>query len=539
ILDHRDMSTSYNAEQRIWSGAKKQSAYNGELTIAQLIFNQLQNEPERVVQISITENTQLTRAQILENATKISVYLREEGLTQESHTIGILARNTTHLGTLGYGCMFNGTPFAAVNPIMDEQKICDLFNIIKPKLIFCVAQDYEKAKNVAQTLEAKIITYSGTIAGVTSILDIFKTALEKQFKPECNQRGINATLAILHTSGSTGAPKAVTISNNPILFEAFSYLKPNDVQYTPSSLDWVSGLLKLITTALYDTLSLISEQPFSPAHFLTICERYKISWAMLGVSQLAMLANSRDINAEQLKSLRHLIFIGGRIQPTTVAKMESYLQHKGIQCMAYGMTEMVTALAFNYNTHTKPTAVGCLLPIIRMRVVDETGKALGPNEVGELYCDHGQHWSGYYGNELATEEMRDSEGWFHTGDLGYFDDDNYLYVVDRKKDLLKYMRMSYYPNEIEEIIAQMPEVAEVCVFGIWNELDGDAAAAAVVLRDGSQLSSAQVVDFVARNIGANYKQLHGGAQIVAHLARSPNGKVNRRAVKEAFLKAAE
>ncbi|KAH8404306.1 hypothetical protein KR215_007793, partial [Drosophila sulfurigaster] len=541
MLDHTrlttQLTTSYNAEEKIWSGAGTQSSYNDDLTIAQLIFNQLQSEPERVFQICIAENTELTRGQMLENATKISAYLRQEGLTEESHNVGILARNTTHLATLAYGCIFNGTPFSAVNPNMDEAKICDLFNLIKPQIIFCAAEDYEKATSVAKLLGAKIITINGSSRGVTSIADILITPLQKDYKTDCFRRSSDSTMAILHTSGSTGAPKAVTIPNNPILFEAFSYLGANDVQYTPSSLDWVSGLIKLITSGVNGTLSLISEQPFSPAHFMTICEKYNISWAMLGVSQVALLVNSPEINANQLKSIRYLIIVGGRIQPKTVATMESYLPGKGILCMAYGMTEMVTPLANNFSTHTRPTSVGRLLPIIRMRVVDENGKNLGPNEVGELYIDHGQHWSGYYQNAVATNDMRDSEGWFHTGDLGYFDDDNYLYVVDRKKDLLKYMRMSYYPNEIEEVISQIPEVAEVCVFGIWSELKGDAATASVVIREGSTLKAAQVVDFVASKISVSYKHLHGGVQFVSNLARSPNGKVNRRAVKEAFLKA--
>lgn len=97
----------------------------------------------------------------------------------------------------------------------------------------------------------------------------------------------------------------------------------------------------------------------------------------------------------------------------------------------------------------------------------------------------------------------------------------------------------YYPHEIEEVIAQMPEVAEVCVFGIWNETEGDAAAASVVTQPGSQLNASQVLDFVSQHMSVNYKQLHGGAQIVPHLAKSANGKVNRKAVRSNYLKAAK
>ncbi|XP_034112800.1 luciferin 4-monooxygenase-like [Drosophila albomicans] len=182
-------------------------------------------------------------------------------------------------------------------------------------------------------------------------------------------------------------------------------------------------------------------------------------------------------------------------------------------------------------------SVGLIHRNIRMRIVSESGQALGPNERGEIHCHLGQHWGGYFGNALARSEVQDSDGWIRTGDLGYFDDDNYLYIVGRKSDFLRFAMEMYYPREIEEVIAQMPEVSEVCVFGIWNEIDGDAAAASVAAKAGCQLTANQVLDFVAENISEDYKQLHAGVQIVPNLAKNLNGKVNRQAVKEEFLKA--
>ncbi|XP_034487213.1 luciferin 4-monooxygenase [Drosophila innubila] len=532
-------ATSYNSEHKIWSGASEQSFYNDDLTIGQIIFRRLQSEPLRIFQISHSENTRLTRSQMLQNAVKVSIYLRQQGFKQETHTVGILARNSTHLAALAYGCMFNGTPFHAVNFNVDEHTICHLFGITKPRIICCDAQDYDKMVNIARTLGTKILTVDGSIANVASILDVFQTTLIDNYKPESFDKGTDRILAILCSSGTTGTPKAVTISNSRKIFESQSYLSPDDVQYAPSTLDWLTGLISLVTAAVYGTVRLISKDPFSPAHFTTMCEQQSISWTLLAASHIAMLANCPSANAAQLRSLRHLLFAGGHTLVPTLQKMQSYLRGVGILRNAYGMTELGTCISCNYSTHTKPKSVGRLMANIRMRVVSDTGKSLGPNQLGELYCHNGQHWSGYYGNAKATMEMQDSEGWFHTGDLGYFDEDNYLHVVERKKDMLKFLGMMYYPHEIEEVIAQMPEVAEVCVFGIWNETEGDAAAASVVPKPGGQLDASQVLHFVSQHMTVNYKQLHGGAQIVPHLAKSANGKVNRKAVKENYLKAAK
>ncbi|KAH8407147.1 hypothetical protein KR222_009167 [Zaprionus bogoriensis] len=530
-------TTSYNAELKTWSGATEQSYYNDDLTIGQIIFRQLQVEPQRIFQISYSENTRLTRSQMLHNAVKVSVYLREQGFVEETDIVGLLARNTTHVAALAYGCLFNGTPFHAINPNIEEHTICALFGITKPKIICCDAQDSEKMTNVASKVGAKLLTIQGSISGVTSILDLLKAPVQEDFKPSSFARGIDRTMAILCSSGTTGTPKAVTISNSRKIFEAHSYLNANDTQYAPSTLDWLTGLLSLITAGVYGTVRLISKEAFSPAHFLTMCEQQSISWAVLAASHIAMLANSPEVNSRQLRTVRHLIFAGGHTLVATLQKMQSYLRGEGILRNAYGMTELGTVVSCNYSVHAKPASVGRLLGNIRVRVVGSTGDLMGPNEMGELYCHNGQHWSGYCGNATATAEMQDAQGWFHTGDLGYFDDDCYLYIVERKKDMLKFLGMMYYPHEVEEVIAQMPQVAEVCVFGLWTETEGDAAAASVVVKPGCHLKACQVVDFVAQQIGVSYKQLNGGAQIVPQLAKSANGKVNRQAVKTAFLRA--
>jgi len=156
--------------------------------------------------------------------------------------------------------------------------------------------------------------------------------------------------------------------------------------------------------------------------------------------------------------------------------------------------------------------------------------------VGEICFHNGQKWAGYYKNPDETRQIQDSENWIHTGDLGYVDKDGYLFVIDRLKDMLKYQNIMYYPSEIENVIAEMPNVLEACVFGIWDPVNGDVAAASVVKKPGTQLESQDVVEYVRKRITAKFKQLNGGALIVDQIVRSGNRKTNRSAVKEHFLK---
>jgi len=203
--------------------------------------------------------------------------------------------------------------------------------------------------------------------------------------------------------------------------------------------------------------------------------------------------------------------------------------------LAYGFTETGTMVSMNCNFDEKPNSVGRLAEGFKLKILNDQGDNLGPNEVGEICVHNGQYWAGYYGNPEESQKMRDSNMWFHTGDLGYMDDDGFLYIVERKKDMLKYQNIMYYPNDIEEIISKMPDVAEVCVFGVWDQFNGDEATAAVVKKIGSQIHAQDVVDYVKSHTDAKYKHLHGGAIIVDDLIRSANGKTNRLATKAYFL----
>ncbi|KAH8330591.1 hypothetical protein KR067_005445 [Drosophila pandora] len=531
-----NFATHYDKDQKIWSGSSQQSLYNDDLTAGQIIFRQLQRQPQRIFQISHTDNTRLTRSQMLQNAAKVGCYLRDQGFQKETDIVGLMARNSTNVGALAYGCLFNGTPFHAVNPNLERKTIDSLYKITKPRILCCDVADYEKIKDTATSLGALVLIVNGKINGVMSVGDLLQKPLPKDYEPAQFHRGVDRTMAILCSSGTTGTPKAVTLSNSRKLFETHSYLGPDDVQYAPSTLDWLTGLITLVTAGVYGTIRLISSQMFSTSHFLELCEQHEVSWTVMANSHVAMLANCPQTRAQKLRSLKHLIFAGGHCLVATLKKMQSFLHGPGILRNAYGLTEVGALVSYNFETQLKPTSVGRLMENIRVRIVDASGKLQGPKEVGEVQCHNGQLWRGYFGNPQATTEMRDSAGWYHTGDIGYFDEDNFLHIVERQKDMLKYLGMMYYPHEVEEVIAQMPDVAEVCVFGIFRETEGDAAAASVVLRSGSNLKPSHVEDYVRQNVSVEFKHLHGGAQIVPQLAKSANGKVNRHAVKAAYLK---
>ncbi|XP_017844694.1 probable 4-coumarate--CoA ligase 1 [Drosophila busckii] len=275
---------------------------------------------------------------------------------------------------------------------------------------------------------------------------------------------------------------------------------------------------------------------FEGARFLDLCEQYRITWALLYTPQMSPIVNSPAISVKKLQSLRQLLFVGACAQVLVLQKLQSHLPKGAVLQLLYGMTELGSSVANNNSVQLRPSSVGELYANIRMRVVDDKGNLLGLNSTGELYCHTGDTWRGYFNDPTSSAQLQDSKGWIHTGDLGYFDDNNQLYIVGRKKEMLRYNGFMYYPQEIEQVILQMTEVAEVCVFGIWLETTEDAAAAIVCAQPNSKLTSAQVVDFVREHIRVEYKQLNAGVLIVDRIPRAQNGKVQRTEAKKIFLK---
>jgi len=178
-------------------------------------------------------------------------------------------------------------------------------------------------------------------------------------------------------------------------------------------LDWLTGLITLVTAGVFGTVRLISSEMFSTAHFLDICEQHEISWTIMANSHVAMLANCHNTRAQRLRSLRHLLFAGGHCLVATLKKMQSFLHGSGILKNAYGLTEVGTLISYNYDTQSKPTSVGRLMANIRVKIVDSSGQLQGPKGLGEVLFHHGQLWNGYVGNPQAT--------------VGYFEEDHYLY----------------------------------------------------------------------------------------------------------------
>lgn len=181
----------------------------------------------------------------------------------------------------------------------------------------------------------------------------------------------------------------------------------------------------------------------------------------------------------------------------------------------------------------KPGSVGQLVEGCSAKIIDETGKSLGPNQRGELCIKSNQKMIGYINNPKATSETIDKEGWLHTGDVSYYDEDKQFFIVDRIKELIKWKGFQVPPAEIEGLLLSHPKINDAAVIGIPDERVGEKALAFVVKGDES-LTAEEVIQFVAKT-SSLAKQLHGGVRFIDEIPKNLSGKILRRELRE-FVK---
>lgn len=197
----------------------------------------------------------------------------------------------------------------------------------------------------------------------------------------------------------------------------------------------------------------------------------------------------------------------------------------------YGMSELSLAVLLQKKI-CKPGSVGDLNGGSYGKIIDENGNAVGPNIRGELCFKGNQLMIGYINDKNATSATIDKDGWLHTGDIGYYDDDKQFYIVDRIKELIKWKGFQVPPAELEAILLSHPKIKDAAVIGIPHERNGEEALAYVVKSDDS-LTEHDVKEFVAQQTSVA-KHLHGGVIFTSAIPKNPSGKILRRELRELY-----
>ncbi len=253
-----------------------------------------------------------------------------------------------------------------------------------------------------------------------------------------------------------------------------------------------------------------------------------------GVPTMAReLINHPDFETRDTSSLSHLGGGGAAVQPDLVHKIEKKID--GRPSTGYGLTEVNGVIAMN-SAHfftAKPESTGPVVPILESRIVSEDGEDQEAGQLGELWVRGGNVFRGYLNRPEANEEIL-TDGWFHTGDIGYLDGDGFLFLVDRAKDMVLRGGENVYSAEVEAAIYEHPSVAEAAVFAVPDERLGEAVGVAIVKLPGAQLTAEELQNHV-RTLIASFKVPEHIWFSEEPLPRNANGKFLKRELRETLI----
>lgn len=291
-----------------------------------------------------------------------------------------------------------------------------------------------------------------------------------------------------------------------------------------SSLYWFSGVKCLLTSLLTGITRIISEVPFRPEDFFDIVRRYRVTVVSGPPSHLALCLASSKLPQSDLSSIREYVLVGGAAPYSLIEKFREFAPNANFH-IVYGMSEICDVATAG---EVEPSnSVGKLRPNKEIKIIDiKDGTPLGPYEIGEVCIRTSIPWAGYYNNPEDTEAIYDDTFWMHSGDVGYMNKDMKLFVVDRKKDILKYNNFQYSPSHIEKVISELKGVAEVCVVGIPDNCMGHLPAAGIIRRFNSDLTQTDVYNHVAENM-EHFEKLRGGIYFFDNFPRTASGKTIR------------
>ena len=341
-------------------------------------------------------------------------------------------------------------------------------------------------------------------------------------------------LTLMYTSGTTGTPKGIQHTHFIRAMYALSFascwrMAPESVVLHSGALVF-NGAMTTMYPAFLCGATFIVHRQFEAEAFIDTVERERVTHTMLVPSQIIAILNAPTFEPGRLASMQMALSLGAPLHKEYKDRLNELLPGRLYEL--YGLTEGFVTVLDRDEALRKAGSVGVPPPFYEMRILREDGSECAPGEVGEIVGRGPITMPGYYRRaEQTADALRD--GWLHTGDLGHVDDEGYLYLVDRIKDMIDSGGMKVYPRDIEEIAARHPAIREVAVFGIPHDKWGETPVAAVVLRDGTSDSPDALKDWINARVAARYQRVDR-VLIMDDFPRNAAGKTLKREMRAPF-----
>lgn len=485
-----------------------------------LVNDIFQKHPSKKVAL-IFKDEKITYGELRHKITACASFLQEQGV-KKGDRIGLFTKNSplfviAYFATLKLGAII--VPFN--------------FQLIAPEVAYIVKDTTMKLLLVQQPLDIKSALSDLGILNEPKQIVLANIPLDAKLKPDLPEIDIHDPAAIIYTSGTTGKPKGATLSQSNIVCNTRDVIGPIDFQKNDISLCVLPmyhcfGWIVSVCCNLRIGATIVIQEAFNLTDTLALIEKYHIN-TMSGVPTMYQLLE-KNVEGEKLKHFRYFIS-GGAAMSHILHKNFALKFGQNVQ-EGYGLSEATPVTTVNPHERTKQASIGLSLPNVMVQIQDAKGNELKAGEVGEI-CVKGPNVMLGYWNRPQDTTYTLRGGWLHTEDLAYRDNDGYIFIVDRLKDLIISSGENVYPREIEEALMKHDSIKEAAVIGIPDKLRGQSISAFIVLEPGTEPDKKALRKYLLANLAA-YK-IPKEFVFCEQLPRNNTGKILKTVLREKAL----
>ena len=462
--------------------------------------------------------------------------------------VAILAYNASEYIESIFACAKAGLIFVSLNFRLSAREISYILKDSTPTTMFFGEEFADVVSELRTSFALNYICIGEDREWATGYEGLIKSSPSEELP--LSMVSENDPAEIYYTSGTTGLAKGVVHSHRARLEGALTCVIDGELNYDDAyllnvpALCHAAGWVWTLATAYVGASIVISKlRGFDPEIILKTIQEYSITTLQMVPITIMELIEFPDIKKYNFSSLRMIFYATAPIPPGPLRKALNIFGNIFMQ--PYGLTETgpnVTCLRKKEHSigrlsdeEAEKRLKSCGRPCygISVKIVDEKGQEVPPNTVGEITVKSTDMMTAYWNNEEETRKTI-KDGWLYTGDLATYDEDYYIYLVDRKKDMIISGGLNIYPAEVERVIYEHPAVSQCAVIGVPHDRWGEEVKAFVVLRNGQQVAENEIIEFCKKSL-ASYKKPKS-VEFSDALPRNPQGKILKRVLREKYWK---
>jgi acyl-CoA synthetase (AMP-forming)/AMP-acid ligase II len=495
--------------------------------VTPFVFRHLEALADHPAMIDGPTGRTYTYSQLADATRRVAGWLAGRGFGK-GDVLGILLPNLPEYFPLFHGAATTGATVTTINPTYGAEEVAFQLRDSGASLLVTIPMFVETAEQaIAGTDVTDII-----VVGETDTHIAFSDLLAADpYEGHADVDPAEDVVVLPYSSGTTGLPKGVMLTHRNLTANMAQI--QHIMQVTPGEdrviavlpFFHIYGMQVLMNNVIHRGGTVVTMPRFDLQEFLRILQDHTITIAYLVPPIVLALAKHPLVDDYDVSSLR-LIFSGAA--PLSGELADEARNRLGVDVVqGYGMTELSPVTHSTPEGAYNPASVGFTISNTETRIVDpSTGEDAVPGADGEVWIRGPQVMKGYLNNPAATAATIDDDGWLHTGDIGHFDDDGFLYVVDRLKELIKYKGFQVPPAELEGVLLTHPAITDAAVIGVPDEEAGEIPKAFVVVAPGATLTEEEVMDHVGSHV-ASYKRIRA-VEFLDAIPKSASGKILRR-----------